>query len=279
MQTKDILDSPKPRPHPAWAEFKATLDERGEASLAGAGHGSTLPVIDPRDWQDKPIPDREWFVYGMIPHRTVTQFSGDGGSGKTQTAIQLIVAASIGGRWLGPKVGCGPCLIFTTEDESDELWRRLATTVAYNGHQLRDLDGVRLIPMAGRDVKGDPDRRVLKVMKANYSRTGEEIAIRWNDGVYVVDTGDDPAVVGLANATADDVFLSVFLKLTGLAPSRVPPMHPSASPNVEMPRATPNTRWPMQCSGYLMPECYASKRTGRHHVVMTCWWRRRTESP
>jgi len=29
--------------------------------------------------------------------------------------------------------------------------------------------------------------RALKVMKANYGRTGEEISLRWIDGVYVVD--------------------------------------------------------------------------------------------
>jgi hypothetical protein len=63
-------------------------------------------------------------------------------------------------------------------------------------------------------VKDDPDRRVLKVMKANYGRTGEEVKLRWDDGVYIVDTGDDPAVVSMANRAADDVFLAVFLKLT-----------------------------------------------------------------
>lgn len=313
-------DANAARVSPAWAEFLDTISQRSDANLIGAGFGSTLPVIDPRDWHGKPIPERVWFVEGMIPHRTVTIFSGDGGSGKTQTALQLIVAAALGTPWLGKNVGLGPCLLYTAEDEADELWRRLATTVAKTGHQLSDLDGVRLIPMAGRDavlakpsrfgqveatvlfeklkaevktfrprlividpaadvfggdeinrvqvrqfvqklvsmalefdcavvllshpsltglasgtgtsgstawsnsvrsrlyleaVKGDPDRRVLKVVKANYGRTGEEIKIRWNDGVYVIDTGDDPAVVGMTNRAADDVFLSVFIKLTG----------------------------------------------------------------
>jgi RecA-family ATPase len=307
------------RPGSAYEEWRERVRQGAEAECGAAGHGTTLPIIDPRDWQDKPVPKREWFVDGMIPHRTVTLFSGDGGSGKTQTALQLIVASSLGLQWLGKDVGPGPCLLYTAEDESDELHRRLAATVAKTGHRLADLEGVRLICMAGHDavlakpnalkaigatmlfeklkaevealkprlividpaadvfggdeivrvqvrqfvqklaslalesncavvllshpsltglnsgsgtsgstawsnsvrsrlyleaVKGDPDRRVLKVMKANYGRTGEEIAIRWDDGVYLVDTGDDPAVVSIVNRAADDVFLAVFLKLT-----------------------------------------------------------------
>jgi RecA-family ATPase len=279
-----------------------------------------LPTIDPRDWQGKPVLEREWLVEGFIPHRVVTLWSGDGGSGKTQAALQLIVAASLGIPWLGKEVGPGPSLLYTAEDEADELHRRLAVTVEKAGRQLADLAGVKLVPMAGRDatlakpimagqigetvqfaqlklevekfkprlvvidpaadvfggdeinrvqvrqfvqklaalaleqdcavvllshpsltglnsgtgtsgstawsnsvrsrlylqaVKDDPDRRVLKVVKANYGRTGEEIAIRWDDGVYVVDTGDDPAVASLISRKADDVFLAVFLKLTG----------------------------------------------------------------
>jgi RecA-family ATPase len=276
-----------------------------------------LPTIDPRDWQDKPVPKREWLVEGFIPHRTVTLWSGDGGSGKTQAALQLIVAASLGIPWLGKDVGLGPCLLYTAEDEADELHRRLAVTVEKAGRQLADLAGVKLVPMAGLDatlakpimagqigetiqfaklkseveqfkprlvvidpaadvfggdeinrvqvrqfvqklaalaleydcavvllshpsltglnsgtgtsgstawsnsvrsrlylqaVKDDPDRRVLKVVKANYGRTGEEIAIRWDNGVYMLDTGDDTAVAGLLNRRTDDVFLSL-LKL------------------------------------------------------------------
>src|SRR2546430_5943069 len=88
----------------------------------------------------------------MLPHRPVTLFSGDGGSAKPQTALQFSVASALGTEWLGKGVGPGRCLLFTAEDEADELHRRLATTVAKTGHRLADLEGVRLIPMAGRDA-------------------------------------------------------------------------------------------------------------------------------
>jgi RecA-family ATPase len=63
-------------------------------------------------------------------------------------------------------------------------------------------------------VKDDPHSRILEVKKANYGRTGEQIHLRWNDGVYVVDNGADPSVMNLSNRAADDVFLAVFLKMT-----------------------------------------------------------------
>jgi RecA-family ATPase len=61
----------------------------------------------------------------------------------------------------------------------------------------------------------DPNRRLLKVMKANHGAIGEEIALRWHGGAFVLDQGGDPAAVSMVHRAADDVFLSVFLKLTG----------------------------------------------------------------
>lgn len=111
-----------------------------------------LPVIDPREWQGKPVPDRQWFVEGWIPDRTVTNLSGDGGSGKTEIILQLIAAASLGLPWFGKDVSTGPCLYYGAEDEADELHRRLETIVRRAGQDLADLAGIRLIPMAGLDA-------------------------------------------------------------------------------------------------------------------------------
>ncbi|HEV2154649.1 AAA family ATPase [Bradyrhizobium sp.] len=111
-----------------------------------------LPVIDPRDWQDKPVPPRDWLVDGLVPMRVVTLYYGDGGTGKTLTAMQLIVATALKLDWFGrPVEKIGPTLLYTAEDEADELHRRFAAIVAQSGHQLRDLEGVQVIPMAGLD--------------------------------------------------------------------------------------------------------------------------------
>lgn len=121
---------------------------------------TALPAIDPRDWQGKPVPEREWFVEGMIPHRTVSNLSGDGGSGKTEIILQLIAASSLRTQWFGKDVAAGPSLYYGAEDEAPELHRRLETIVAKSGKQLSDLQGIRLIPMAGLDaVLAEPDRK------------------------------------------------------------------------------------------------------------------------
>jgi RecA-family ATPase len=292
--------------------YKDVYADPAHVGHANPLHASPLPVIDPRDWQGKPVPDRQWFVDGWIPDRTVTNLSGDGGSGKTLIIMQLIAAASLQTEWLGRTVAVGPCLYYGAEDEADELHRRLKSIVASAGRELSDLDGIRLIPMAGSDaVLAEPDRnghlaatalfqkleretkalrpklvvidpsadvfggdeinrsqvrkfvsmlrglaidydcavlllshpslagltsgtgtsgstawnnsvrsrlylqttspdtRVLKVVKANHGKVGDEIAIRWNDGVYELDNGGDPVVENVINGKTDALFLEL----------------------------------------------------------------------
>jgi RecA-family ATPase len=280
---------------------------------AQARYLNPVPLIDPRDWQGKSVPERKWFVEGLIPDRTVTNLSGDGGSGKTEIILQLIAAASLQTEWFGKDVSPGPCLYYGAEDEADELHRRLETIVRHAGRQLSDLEGIRLIPMAGLDaVLAEPDKRtgnlsataiypqlvsqakllrpklividpsadvfggdeinraqvrkfvsmlrslameidcavlllshpsltgmssgtgtsgstawnnsvrsrlylevtspetrVLKLVKANHGKVGGTIEMRWDDGVYVLDTGDDPAVESLIHSAVDKLFLEL----------------------------------------------------------------------
>lgn len=57
--------------------------------------------------------------------------------------------------------------------------------------------------------EADPDARVLSTRKANYGPVGEEIAVRWQEGVFVADapeTGLDRMAVG---AKAERIFLKL----------------------------------------------------------------------
>jgi hypothetical protein len=73
-------------------------------------------------------------------------------------------------------------------------------------------------------------KRVLTVVKANHGRVGEKIEMRWNDGVYVLDTGPDPVADKMLKKTADEVFMAVFSKLTGQGQALGPNVGPSYAP-------------------------------------------------
>lgn len=79
-------------------------------------------------------------------------------------------------------------------------------------------------------VKGEPDKRVLRVMKSNYGKTGTEIGMRWDNGVYVADGGNDAASVAADDAKTDELFLSVFSKLTSQGQTLGPNKSPSYAP-------------------------------------------------
>lgn len=59
------------------------------------------------------------------------------------------------------------------------------------------------------DDKEDPDLRILRTMKANYSNTGGEIRLRWKDGAFVLDDGKPSAGSMLLAARAESVFLDL----------------------------------------------------------------------
>lgn len=56
-------------------------------------------------------------------------------------------------------------------------------------------------------VEDNPDRRVLTSKKANYGRTGSELQVTWQDGVFVADIGATGLDAMAQNARADRVFL------------------------------------------------------------------------
>lgn len=114
--------------------------------------GAPLPVINPADWHGKPVPQRQWFIEGLIPSRTVTILNGDGGVGKSLLALQIGAAASLGVDTVGLSPARGGVVYLGAEDEADEFHRRLADIVASHDRTLADLSEFRLVPMADRDA-------------------------------------------------------------------------------------------------------------------------------
>jgi RecA-family ATPase len=55
--------------------------------------------------------------------------------------------------------------------------------------------------------ESDPDARVLRCLKSNYSRAGAEIKARWREGVFVPDGPETGLDRGAASARAERVFM------------------------------------------------------------------------
>lgn len=111
-----------------------------------------LPLLCFGDWQGRPVPKREWIVDGWVPAGHVTALYGDGGTGKSLLAQQLMTAAAIGQRWIGLGVErCRSLGLFCEDDDSEILRRQAAINTSY-GVEMRDLtDMVTIARRVGED--------------------------------------------------------------------------------------------------------------------------------
>lgn len=115
--------------------------------------GPLLKVVNPADWQGKPIPSRDWFLPDLIPARNVTLLSGDGGMGKSLLALQIGVASALGAEALGLQPQPGRVFYLGAEDEEGEFHRRIADILTSHRCGPAQLgDNFRLSPMAGEDA-------------------------------------------------------------------------------------------------------------------------------
>lgn len=102
--------------------------------------------------KDKPVPLRNWLVHELVPQRTVTLVSGDGGTGKSLLALQLSIAVATGTSWLGRVVSQGRVIYLSCEDDEDELHRRTDDILQAAALSYDDLDGLTLRSLAGEDA-------------------------------------------------------------------------------------------------------------------------------
>ncbi len=120
----------------------------------------TLDIVQASSFAEMDVPTRPWLVPDLIPDRTVTMLTGDGGVGKSLLAKQLAVAVCTGTDWIGTLPEYGPVLYLSAEDDIDEVHRRLAAVVADRDISLADLGSLHIVSLAGRDaVLGAPEGR------------------------------------------------------------------------------------------------------------------------
>jgi RecA-family ATPase len=108
-------------------------------------------VIRPSEFSDTEIPAREWLVNGWIPKGSVTILAGDGGTGKTLIAHQLMTACATGNSWLGLETEqCKPFAMFC-EDSERELNIRQASINRMFDVQASDLAHMGFLSRVGQD--------------------------------------------------------------------------------------------------------------------------------
>lgn len=298
-------------------------DDFARAPASGTTGGTAQPVRASTLAGQTVRPVR-WVVDEMVPQRTVTLLSGDGGLGKSWLAMMLAMSVVLGRAWLGRATVAGSVFYFSAEDELSEVHRRLDAIARVWGVDLADLDPLRIVSLAeapavmaapspagilaptplfsvfetwvsedppalvvvdtvadtfggnendraqvrqfvgmlrgfairndcavlilshpsiegmrsGSGLSGstawnnsvrarlylsrpkseagepDPDARLLAVAKSNYGRAGDEIALRWADGIFETDTPSGPLDRAAADARADRIFLELLAAFT-----------------------------------------------------------------
>ncbi len=108
-------------------------------------------IVDPRSLAEKPVPERRWIIRDWLPFGYTTALYGDGGTGKTLLAQQLMTSCATGVRWLGmPTMQC-PVFGLFCEDDEDELHRRQDAINASSGLNFSDLENMRWVSGVGAD--------------------------------------------------------------------------------------------------------------------------------
>jgi AAA domain len=111
-----------------------------------------LRIINPVQWRDEPVPEREWIVRDMIPAKTVTLLSGDGAVGKSTLGLQLATARALGRDWIGTMPTPGRTLYLSAEDDTEELHRRLDSIREHYGATFDDMADIQLVDLVGENA-------------------------------------------------------------------------------------------------------------------------------
>jgi RecA-family ATPase len=122
-----------------------------------------LRVFNPVDWAGKQAPPRLWIVPDYIPAKAVTLLYADGGTGKSYLKLQLAVARALAKEWIGLSPEPGRTLVCSSEDDADEMWRRIDGMLPFFGARMADLGDMRLVDLAGENsVLGLPARGIIE---------------------------------------------------------------------------------------------------------------------
>src|SRR5579872_2121478 len=112
------------------AKSPSELYPRMRSDRGSNGHAlPTPPSLEtktPAAWKGTDPVQQRWLAAARIPCGDLTLYSGNGGAGKTETAVQLLVSVTAGlGDWLGCVVEMGPALFLSCEEPESNIRDRI----------------------------------------------------------------------------------------------------------------------------------------------------------
>lgn len=107
---------------------------------------TTFETVTPAAWKGVEPVRQEWLAEGRVPRGDVTLFSGNGGAGKTETAVHLLVAVAAGlGDWLGSPVIAGDVLFLSGEEPEHNVRDRVERISRHRALDPYSLDRLHMI--------------------------------------------------------------------------------------------------------------------------------------
>jgi RecA-family ATPase len=108
---------------PLWVPCPAPPDPVAEGD--DAANDEPLVTVTPASWAGRSTPEMKWLAMHRIPVGDVTLLSADGGSGKTEVAVQLVVSVGHSlGDWLGCCIESGKAMMLSAEEDEADIWTR-----------------------------------------------------------------------------------------------------------------------------------------------------------
>ncbi len=116
--------------------------------------GNALNWADMSNWDNEPVPQREWAIRDRVPLNQAGLFSGEGGTGKSIIELTKNVAHVTGKEWLGSMPEPGPAFSIGAEDDEKEIHIRLVAIVRHYGVTFKELveGGLHVLCLLGKDA-------------------------------------------------------------------------------------------------------------------------------
>jgi RecA-family ATPase len=113
-------------PPPTDTDGRPKLGRDEEPERKGASPGP-LATVSPAAWRGKEPAPQRWLASARVPLGDLTILAGDGGSGKTEIATELLVSVAGGlGDWLGSVLEeTGPALFVSCEEPEENIRDRV----------------------------------------------------------------------------------------------------------------------------------------------------------